>query len=162
MVRWRVALLPFLDEMDLYRQFQLDEPWGSEHNLSLSKKIPSVYRSPGKRLPAGKTTYQATVGEGLAMEPLQKMRFQNILDGLSNTIMVVEVNDDAAVIWCKPEDLEIDMADPMDNLGKARQGGFYVAMADGAVRFVSQNIDVTLFKALLTRAGGEAVVRDFK
>ena len=162
LLSWRVALLPFLDQVELYRQFQLDEPWDSEHNLPLSKKLPSVYRSPGKRLPAGMTTYHAVVGKGLALEPLQKTRFRDFLDGLSNTIMVVEVNDDAAVPWSKPADLEIDMADPMARLGKARQGGFNLAMADGAVRFVSQNIDVTLFKALLTRAGGEAVPRDVK
>jgi hypothetical protein len=158
----RVALLPFLDQVDLFRQFQLDEPWDSEHNLPLSKQLPSVYRSPGKRLPAGRTTYHSAVGKGLAMDPLQKRRFRDFLDGLSNTIMVVEVNAGAAVIWSKPEHLEIDMPDPMAHLGESRQGGFYVAMAEGAVKFVSQNIDVTLYKALLTRAGRKAVVRDFK
>jgi hypothetical protein len=30
LLSWRVALLPFLGEMELYKQFHLDEPWDSE------------------------------------------------------------------------------------------------------------------------------------
>ena len=96
------------------------------------------------------------------MEPSKTMVFRQILDGLSNTIMIVEVNDDAAVPWTKPADLEFDIANPMAHLGHARQGGFNVAMFDGRVKFVSRDIDVELFKALLTRAGGEVIVRDFR
>src|SRR5262249_46508298 len=32
LLSWRVELLPFLDQQELYRQFHLDEPWDSEHN----------------------------------------------------------------------------------------------------------------------------------
>ena len=39
-------------------------------------------------------------------------------------------------------------------------GGVHVGMADGAVRFVSSNVDTTIFQALGTRAGGE-VIGDF-
>ena len=36
-------------------------------------------------------------------------------------------------------------------------GGVSASMADGSVRFISESIDVTLFRALGTRAGGEVV-----
>lgn len=36
-------------------------------------------------------------------------------------------------------------------------GGVHVGMADGAVRFVSSNVDTTIFQALGTRAGGEVI-----
>src|SRR5262249_21734482 len=29
---WRVLLLPYLEQQNLYNQFKLDEPWDSEHN----------------------------------------------------------------------------------------------------------------------------------
>jgi len=35
---WRVLILPYLEQDHLYRQFNLDEPWDSPHNMSLWKK----------------------------------------------------------------------------------------------------------------------------
>ena len=157
LLSWRVKLLPFVEEQALYEQFHLDEPWDSEHNLPLSKQLPAVYASPGKNLGEGKTTYHIVSGEGLAFTPLEKNRFRDFLDGLSNTIMLVEANDDQAVIWSKPGDIEIDLDNPLQGLGSARPGGFHVALSDGAVVFISENIEVGLFKALLTRAGGEVI-----
>lgn len=40
LLSWRVALLPFLEEDRLYREFHLDEPWDSAHNLKLVSQIP--------------------------------------------------------------------------------------------------------------------------
>ena len=39
-------------------------------------------------------------------------------------------------------------------------GGVNFVMADGTVRFLSQNIDANTYAALITKAGGE-VVGDF-
>src|SRR5262245_18888701 len=35
LLSWRVALLPYLEQDGLYRRFQLNEPWDSEHNLKV-------------------------------------------------------------------------------------------------------------------------------
>src|SRR5438046_1419781 len=32
LLSWRVQLLPYLGEGELYKQFHLDEPWDSDHN----------------------------------------------------------------------------------------------------------------------------------
>ncbi|EMI55360.1 DUF1559 domain-containing protein [Rhodopirellula sallentina] len=157
LLSWRVALLPFLEEQQLYQQFHLDEPWDSEHNLPLSKKLPSVYESPGVPLPPGRTMIQAIVGEKIGMHPEKKTSFRDFLDGLSNSILIVETNPDAAVVWSKPEDIEIDLDRPLRNLGNARDGGFHVGMGDGAVRFALRGIDPDLFTKLLTRSGKEVV-----
>jgi hypothetical protein len=59
---WRVALLPFLGEDELYRQFKLDEPWDSPHNRALLKKIPEVYApAEGQGNPPYTTVYQVFV-----------------------------------------------------------------------------------------------------
>jgi hypothetical protein len=39
LLSWRVAILPYLDEVELYKQFRLDEPWDSPHNSALIKKM---------------------------------------------------------------------------------------------------------------------------
>lgn len=157
LLSWRVALLPFQDENELYQQFRLDEPWDSEHNLPLAQQIPSVYQPPGAPVPPGHTIYQAVVGDSMGLKPMQRTHFREFLDGLSNSVLIMETNADQAVVWTKPEDLAIDLDDPLNGLGQAWQGGFHVGMGDGAVKFISEAIDPDLFRKLLTRAGREPV-----
>ena len=80
-----------------------------------------------------------------------------MLDGTSNTILVVEGDASESVPWAKPEDLKIDMDDPLAKMGHAHPGGFQVLLGDGAVRFITHAIDVNIFKALLTRDGRERI-----
>jgi hypothetical protein len=157
LLSWRVAILPFLDEQALYEQFRLDEPWDSEHNLPLSKRMPKVYATAGLRLPPGHTAIHAAVGEEIGLRPKDKTAFRDFLDGLSNTILVIESNADAAVPWSKPADVEIDMEDPLANFIGSPKKSFGVGLGDGAVKRVTDNFDVELFKALLTRAGRERI-----
>jgi hypothetical protein len=35
LLSWRVAILPYMEQDHLYKQFHLDEPWDSEHNKKL-------------------------------------------------------------------------------------------------------------------------------
>ena len=52
LLSWRVAILPFVDQNDLYLQFHLDEPWDTAHNKPLAEKMPVLYAKPGARRPA--------------------------------------------------------------------------------------------------------------
>ena len=40
LLSWRVAILPGLEQGNLYKQFRLDEPWDSPHNLTLLPLMP--------------------------------------------------------------------------------------------------------------------------
>ncbi len=154
LLSWRVHLLPFMEGSELYDKFHLDEPWDSEHNKKLIDQMPAVYRAPGSRL-TNKTHYLAPLGEGVGFESGEKIGFASITDGTSNTIMVVEASEERAVIWTKPDDYEIDLENPTKGLTGLRPGGFQVALFDGSVRFISQNVDAATLKAMFTRAGGE-------
>lgn len=44
-------------------------------------------------------------------------------------------------------------------MGSGHSGGSQVALADGSTRFVSESIDLAMFQALSTRAGGETIGR---
>src|SRR5262249_41965572 len=48
LLSWRVAILPYIEEDNLYKQFRLDEPWNSEHNLKLLEKMPKSYTLEGR------------------------------------------------------------------------------------------------------------------
>jgi hypothetical protein len=157
LLSWRVALLPFLEEQALYQQFRLDEAWDSEHNLPLSKRLPKVYATAGLRLPPGQTVVHAVVGEKIGMRPKDKTGFRDILDGTSNTILILESTADSAVPWSKPADVEIDMEDPLANFIGSPKKSFGVGFADGSVKRLNDDIEVEKFKALLTRAGAEVI-----
>ncbi|MFM7205405.1 MAG: DUF1559 domain-containing protein [Planctomycetaceae bacterium] len=160
LLSWRVQILPYIEQNDLYRQFHLDEPWDSEHNLALLDKMPDVYANPSG-LPAseGLTTFLVPTGEGtLFPEPGHSPRFQEVTDGTSNTIALVEVSLDRAVPWTKPDDVVIDFDDPLAAFRGVRPGGFLAGTMDGAVRFISNIIDAETLEAMFTPNGGEAVM----
>ena len=157
LLSWRVAILPFVEQSELYEQFHLDEPWDSPHNIKLLDQMPEIYVDPSTVLEPGYTVFQLPQGEGLMFEESGERKFRDVMDGTSNTIMVVESSMDAAVPWTKPADLEIDMAAPLARTGNFHQGGFHVVMASGAVIFLTTSIDLELFRALLTRAGKEII-----
>jgi hypothetical protein len=91
---WRVLILPWMEERDLYDQWRLDEPWDSPHNRSLP--APSGFSCPtaGRNRPPGSTPYTdylAVVGPGMAWEEGKCLTFDDFTDLASNTVMVVEV-----------------------------------------------------------------------
>lgn len=157
LLSWRVAILPFIEQQALYEEFRLDEPWNSEHNAKLIARMPAAYKDPSAVAPEGTTVYQAIVGEEVGLKPEGTTRLADITDGTSNTIMVVEADVATAVPWTKPSDVEIDLENPLRNMAKHRPGGFHVALMDGSIRFIANTVDLDVFRALLTRAGGEPV-----
>ncbi len=159
LLSWRVKLLPFLDANDLYQQFHLDEPWDSEHNKPLIDKMPAVFSSAGDEELAkkGKTRFVSPANAEGTLGVKEGTKFADIRDGLSNTILAVEARSDSAVIWTKPEDIVIDFKKPLLFLKDARDGGFLTLMTDGSVRVITDKISFETLKALVTRAGGEAI-----
>src|SRR5262249_51110245 len=46
---WRVALLPFLDKVDLYNRYKMDEPWDSENNKAVMKDGADLFTVPNDK-----------------------------------------------------------------------------------------------------------------
>jgi len=159
LLSWRVAVLPYLDQEKLYKEFHLDEAWDSPHNRALIEKMPEVYRSPmSKRKGKGWSNYVVPVGDGAAFSsPSDTPTVKDITDGTSNTILAVEVDDDHAVIWTKPEDLPFDPEHPEKGLGGLYKDRFHVLLGDGAARALLRSIKPETLRAIFTRAGGEPV-----
>jgi hypothetical protein len=144
LLSWRVQILPFIGQAQLYERFKLDEPWDSPHNIELSKIVVEAYSNPN--LPGNKTTYLAPAGQGMIMDGDKQRRIAEITDGTSYSIMLLEANREQAVIWTKPEDLAVDVDNPMQGLGKVRAGIFMAGFADGSIHVISNEVDREVLK----------------
>lgn len=158
LLSWRVQILPYLDQEGLYRQFKLDEPWDSPNNLRASQQVLDVFLSPRAPAPArpGLTHYQVFVGPGTLFERGKRVRFTDVTDGLSNTLLLIETAE--AVEWARPGGLPFDPDRPLPKFSGA--GGddvISISLADGSVHTIRLSGAEKLLKALITRNGGEPV-----
>lgn len=156
LLSWRVHILPFIEENQLYERFHLDEPWDSDHNKKLIKLMPDLYQSPTANLPEGKTVYLGVAGKDGIFGP-KKVGFGQISDGTSNTALVVEANEELAVEWTKPQDYECDQKNPLKGLGGLQPGGFLVGFADGSVQFLRSSMDPENWKWITQKNDGRVV-----
>lgn len=161
---WRVTILPYVEEADLYRQIRLDEPWDSPHNRQFHSRMPMVYRSPAEPENTTTTDYLAITGPGLIFDGTNATNFGQITDGTSNTILLVEANG-RKVNWMQPVDIDVQTIGQSpkntsggDGISGKYPGGANVLFADGSVQFLTPQSLMNL-NALLTKSGGEPVNR---
>ena len=180
---WRVLLLPFLEEMELYKKYDFSQPWDSPKNLAVAEKMPAIFRDPAREGPPDTLTdYAAITGEAAIFQPgvvtmtsaddfpaclktAKKVGFASITDGTSNTILFATVDPARKIPWTKPEDIVLDDTFPgigkpagigaIHPLGDGRVGLF--AFADGSVHLIADTVDTETLRKFLTRAGGEVV-----
>ena len=155
---WRVKILPYMGQQHLYDQFRMDEPWDSEHNRKLIEQMPTTYHSPGSTGPMDRTNYLGVGGEdGMFSTDGKEVSFAHVRDGLSQTAMVVEVDDRAAVTWTKPDDFDpADGMKPNHDLGGIWSSKvFLTAYGDGSVHAIHRDAAIDVLKAIFTKSGGE-------
>jgi beta-lactamase regulating signal transducer with metallopeptidase domain len=169
---WRVALLPYLDQAQLYQQYKFNEPWDSPDNKLVLAKMPALFRDPADPADSTYSSYFAITGPSTIFFGKEGAKIAQITDGTSNTLMFVEARRD--IPWTKPEDIpyaaDVAAGDaptrnvsryvtdaPLPKLGGHYPDIFMAANCDGSVRAVSQKIDPAQLRYLLTRDGGEAI-----
>lgn len=179
LLSWRVAILPYLEQSALFREFHLDEPWDSPHNLKTAEFLPSPYFANAGLPDQQRTNYLRPVypGSDLAAEvgeadPVAKRsqgrkyfvrpgdKYRQITDGTSNTILLAEVAPEHTVSWTKPGDWEVDLQDPMAKLRTDRRMGFVCARYDGSAHYLTFDFSPSGLKKLITKAGGEVLNDD--
>jgi hypothetical protein len=156
LLSWRVLILPYIGQDELYKEFRLNEPWDSDHNKKLLAKIPPIYVMPSAKASAvGGTYYQGFLGKTAAFEGKRGLRFADFTDGLSNTILIAESAAD--VPWTKPADLPFDPDGKLPKLGGTSAGGFHALFGDGSVRFMKDTIKPEILKLLIMRNDGMVI-----
>lgn len=163
LLSWRVAILPFIEQDNLYKQFHLDEPWDSEHNKKFSEAAVKTFIDPRADLGKDKlnhTHYKLFVGGGSPFETLMSKKLLQISDGTSNTAMVVASGD--PVPWAKPDDFDFDPKKELPDLSKPF-GELLILMCDGSVRVVRPDAvkEFDKLMKLLIQADDGNVLPDF-
>lgn len=172
-VSWRVHVLPHLDNIDLFESYDQTATWDSKRNTPHAKQHVQILSCPSTETTTDihdrwLTHYAMVTGKRTVGDGTKHTLFKDITDGTSNTMMVVEAAG-LNIVWTEPRDSDV----ARDNLGinltgqtpnestaiisAWHRGGGYVLMADGSVRFLSQDIDPAVLKALTTANGGEPV-----
>lgn len=164
LLSWRVALLPYIEQDNLYKQFNLNEPWDSPNNSRMLNIAIKTYTIPGREAEAirGLTFYQGFVGPGTVFDPKPEkpLKIGDVKDGTSNTFFVVEAAD--PVEWTKPGGLPFADGEPLPRLGgHYRRHGFNAALCDGSVRFVGDRVTEQSLRAAIKHSDGQVPGDDF-
>jgi len=155
---WRTLILPYLDQRDLYEKIDLSKAWDDPVNAEACNRALPDFHCPSDAGPPNHTTYLACVASDGCFRPAEPRLLSEITDGLSNTLMVIEVPSDRAVPWMSPNDadgaliLGISANSTLDHTG-----GTQAAFCDGSVRFLSADMPVAKRRAVISIAGGEPV-----
>lgn len=158
---WQTMILPYIDQARVYNKLHHSYPWTHSRNRSIFKSKIPLYLNPAidETVSADGFGLSHYVGNQNVMFANSNLRFRYFNDGLPNTILAIETGENF-----KPWGDPTNFADPVNLIGAGKKssfkGGNNVLMSDGAVRFVSENIDPAVLKALSTPYGGE-VIDDF-
>lgn len=169
---WRVALLPYLEQSDLYDSYDFGKAWDAPENVTLSEQLVAVFDCPQRpkrrqRNAANqfRTAYVVPFGPESVFDG-RGVRIRDITDGTTHSIMAVEACG-TDIVWTEPRDnsaesrplsvnrpaSKVDRSDSL--LSSYHMGGAQMLFADGSVRFVSEQIDPAVLKALSTKNAGE-------
>lgn len=169
LVSWRVLILPYLDEDELYDQFDLTKDWTDSQNMQAAYQMPDVFQHPNSQ--AGFNTpesdYYLVIGANTLFPPKGPMSPKDIVDSPTQTLLVIEGKPLVPTgMWTEPVDLDFAKMSGQingsrkDDPGKHLDDGAAMATVDGRGHFLNDETSITVFNALVTPAGGEPLPDD--
>lgn len=162
---WRVLVLPFMNEQNLYDRYRFDEPWNGPHNKTLQDMRPDAYAS---KLQKSKlksiTTYLGVVSRRTMWPAHFCVHREDVTDGTSNTVMLLE-NVGSDVIWSEPREMRekdaLALLRPASAATKSPATDRFITLfGDASTRSITPHINRDLFISLLTPKFGEYVVKE--
>ena len=159
---WHARMLPELGQRTLAMQIDYSKDWDDPANKSaLSVVIPTLL-NPSQ--PAGPMTadgYAMTHYEGNVKLYVdgEGVKFRNITDGTSNTMMAGDVDANFHA-WADPagnRDLSLGINTDPNGFGSKHTGGAQFVFCDGSVRFISENTAQNVLDAMGDPRDGQVV-----
>jgi hypothetical protein len=163
---WRMLIMPFMEQSTLYNKYDFSEPWNGPNNIKLLDSMPSILACPSRfNVPTNLTSYVVVSGPGTMFPGATSVKFEDVTDGLPNTLMVVEVSN-VNIPWTAPWDLDVrsmrfQLNDPKrPAISSVHPGGANVVLGDASTRFLRESITPGNLRALITINGGEGKTAD--
>ncbi len=164
---WRVLILPYLEQEELYRQYDMSQPW--DVNMNQIYATPAVYQSSDGQALGYETAYYLVTGPGtLFPTATTSLGPQDVLDEAAKTILLVEAKPPTGtgLNWMEPVDLDVRKmqfaiaGNDGVEIGGQHERGAVVATVDGRSHFLRDNLSPVEVRALLSPAGGEPLADD--
>lgn len=168
---WSAYLLPFIEQSQIHAQIDFDAPFDSVSNRAASTTTIETYRCPSSsrldvRSQFGLSDYGGMFGERITgpNSPAKGVMIldvavsdKEILDGLSNTLIVAEDTRSSDGHWINGRNI-FDQAFAL-NAGPAFEndirsdhpGGANVCYSDSSIAFLANAIDVKVLASLCTK-----------
>jgi hypothetical protein len=160
---WRVLILPYIEQNELYKEYDFCEPWDGPNNQKLADRMPRTYALHGEGKPGNTiTNYLAVVGPETVWPGSITQSNAEIKDASGQTILLVE-NLGAGIHWMEPRDLSFSEMDFRINSPSGINSKYEdpaIVMVDGSLRRLKKNLTPETLRALLTIQGGEAIEED--
>jgi hypothetical protein len=172
-VSWRITLLPYVAsaQVGLAAGYAPSRAWDDTANVAVALRRPVPYLCPTNPQPidgSGRycTAYALMTGPGTPLPAEGPLTLQDITDGQSQTVLVGEACR-LGIFWTEPRDVDVSVDEiGINRPGPAKDssagilssyhvGGTHVLLADGSVRFLSQNVDGETLRALTTTSAGD-------
>ncbi len=167
---WRVLILPYLGEQEMYDLFDLSKPWDHETNLQASFIMPDVYRHPSDNQSGpGVSGYYLITGPGTLFPASGPLSPQDISDNSSQTILAVAATPPLRTTmgaWAEPIDLDYSKMRGVVNGTEGVEPGGHLASGvtmvtvDGRGHFLENGFPAATFNALVTPKGNEPLSDD--
>jgi prepilin-type processing-associated H-X9-DG protein len=170
---WRVALLSLLGKAALSDRYDPKLTWDAPPNIKVSQTNPEIYVCPtnfNSKDQDGRyfTAYLLVTGPQTAFPNGAGIELEEITDGLAHTLLLGEAAG-LNVVWTEPRDIDVATQPIGINLDGQHETdspalfssyhafGAQVLFADGRVRYLSQDIDPAVLRALTTSSAGDSV-----
>lgn len=175
---WLISILPYMGQAPLYNQVDMKAGWEADDHARTFRTVIPHYNHPNFPVNQvngyGATHYLGMAGVGEKGPTLEAndpkagvfaydrvTRMRDIKDGTSNTIAIGETTDPGPYAAGGKSTIRPLVKQPYINggngYGSKSPGGAQFGLADGSVRFISENIDAGVMEALSTINGGEVI-----
>ena len=157
---WRVLILPFIEQADLYAEYDFTKPWNHPDNLRLERQMPNVFKCPINNRPDDLSTpYFVPVGKGgLWPDSLKPVNRASLMNADLEELVLMAESKDSQTHWMDPTPQEVSTTSDLDHLidDAKTQECAHLVTADGALHSLSKRrTEKSPFHFRLSTSDGE-------